>query len=284
MLQKAIICFISYKLLFFQSAIAQFSLPFGGAYDEDARLHLGFFFNYTPSYYSLTLKSGFSSYDPVFDNSSALSGKHLSRVISVPSYTGMGFGIPVDFKFNDRVDFVLRPTYNMLAGQYLEYHFVDGQGNEVVVPRFHRDLLESSIGTVNREYNYFSFDMPLLVKYKSKEKSLKDNRYRAYVIAGMRYTNNLGARKYNSQLAVEFENQPERMPLVIKPEIFSYEVGLGFDIYFEYFKMSPEIRWSQSIGNVLDRSEAVMAQGHNPYTSVIDKLLLRNINISISFQ
>jgi hypothetical protein len=58
----------------------------------------------------------------------------------------------------------------------------------------------------------------------------------------------------------------------------SYEVGLGLDIYFEYFKMSPEIKWSQSFGNVLDKREL------NKFNTPIDKLLLRSIQFSLIFE
>lgn len=285
MLQRVIASFFISLTLFLQTAIAQFALPFGGAYDEDAKFHLGFFFNYTPSYYKLTLKSDFREYDPIFDGHHQLDGKSLSRVNSVPSFRGVGFGIPIDYQVNDLFDIVVRPTYSMFMLQYLDYHFTNGYGEEVVVPRYHRDPLEQSFGGSGPDYNFFAFELPLLLKYKSSAKKLGDvNTYKTFLIGGVRYTRYIGAKDYYSRLGEDYANLPERMPLTVKPQYFSYEIGVGFDLYFEYFKMSPEIRWSQSIQDLVERSENISNMGHNPYTSVIDRLLLRNINISISFQ
>ena len=59
-----------------------------------------------------------------------------------------------------------------------------------------------------------------------------------------------------------------------------YEAGFGFDLYFEFFKMSPEIKFSQTRRSVLldfDRLE-------NPYVAPIDKLFIRNIQFSLFFE
>jgi len=61
------------------------------------------------------------------------------------------------------------------------------------------------------------------------------------------------------------------------PGFGSYEVGLGFDIYFEFFKLSPEIKLSNSIGNVL-------VNGDNPYSTPINKLTLHTISFSLIFE
>jgi hypothetical protein len=66
--------------------------------------------------------------------------------------------------------------------------------------------------------------------------------------------------------------------LKLKPDFLSYEFGLGVDIYFEYFKMSTEIKWSQSIGNMLSKKDV------NAFNTPIDKLLLRSVQFSLIFE
>jgi len=57
----------------------------------------------------------------------------------------------------------------------------------------------------------------------------------------------------------------------------SYEAGIGCDIYFEFFKLSPEIKIANSFGNVL------VAQ-NQPFSVPIDKLFLHTIMFSLSFE
>ena len=53
--------------------------------------------------------------------------------------------------------------------------------------------------------------------------------------------------------------------------------GIGFDLYFEYFKLSPEIKLSNSFGNVL------LPETH-PFSAPINKLSLHTIMFSLYFE
>ncbi|MNQ97175.1 hypothetical protein D3C85_1128070 [compost metagenome] len=57
----------------------------------------------------------------------------------------------------------------------------------------------------------------------------------------------------------------------------SYETGIGFDLYFEYFKMSPEIKVSYSTSDILKHDDTA-------YANPIDKLKLRQFTFSLIFQ
>ena len=57
----------------------------------------------------------------------------------------------------------------------------------------------------------------------------------------------------------------------------SYEAGLGCDIYFEYFKLSPEIKIANSLGNIL----VPQAQ---PFSAPLSKLGLHTIMFSLIFE
>jgi len=62
-----------------------------------------------------------------------------------------------------------------------------------------------------------------------------------------------------------------------KKSFLSYEVGIGFDLYFEYFKLSPEFKLSNSVNSILKEEE-------HPYASPIEKLFLRNFVFSLYFE
>ncbi|HJP64582.1 MAG TPA: hypothetical protein VJ844_14140, partial [Mucilaginibacter sp.] len=112
-----------------------------------------------------------------------------------------------------------------------------------------------------------SIDFP--VSFKLKSERIQD--FRAYMLAGIKYTMAIGSKK----------NNPDVDPLDAivrnKSGFGSYEVGLGCDIYFEYFKLSPEIKISNSFGNVL------LPEDH-PFATPISKLSLHTVTFSLIFE
>ncbi len=69
------------------------------------------------------------------------------------------------------------------------------------------------------------------------------------------------------------------MELVTKRGYVSLEAGLGVALYLTYFKLTPEIKFSQSVQNVLETS----VHG-NPFQTPIDQLFLRSFQVSLFFE
>jgi hypothetical protein len=94
---------------------------------------------------------------------------------------------------------------------------------------------------------------------------------RAYIMGGVKYSQAIGSQK----------KDPTDDPLakLVKnvSGFGSYEAGLGLDIYFEFFKLSPEIRFSNSFGNIL------VPETH-PFSAPINKLSLHNVMFSLYFE
>ena len=89
--------------------------------------------------------------------------------------------------------------------------------------------------------------------------------------------------KYSFEVVPEKEEPgtlPFEMILRTKRGYFSYEAGLGVELYLEYFKMTPEIKFSQSLHNILGKPH----QEPNPFHSPIDKMFLRSIQFSLFFE
>ena len=85
-------------------------------------------------------------------------------------------------------------------------------------------------------------DLSLLVKYKSARRK----NTRLYVIAGLR-----GSYDLSSTVRQDRSLQAPVVSLI--PMTFGYEGGFGLDIYFEYFKFSPEIKMCNTFGNAMYR-------------------------------
>lgn len=176
----------------------------------------------------------------------------LSGITSSVSH-GLGIGIPAYVKLNQNLDLYSGASF-LFGDKQMNYEYKNGS--------LVQDINEQKIKS-------FLIDLPLTLKFKSDRR----NNYRIYLLGGGKYSiSNLFSGK-------EDKDSEPLNPLKLKPAFLSYEFGLGVDIYFEYFKMSPEIKWSQSFGNVLDKPQV-----NDYYISPIDKLLLRSIQFSLIFR
>ena len=111
-------------------------------------------------------------------------------------------------------------------------------------------------------------DVPLSLKIKADR--ISD--FRPYLLAGIKYSQALGS-KVNSDINAA----PADKLLKNVSSYGSYEAGIGCDIYLEYFKLSPELKISNSIGNVLYPE-------NQPFAAPISKLSLHTIMFSLYFE
>ena len=54
----------------------------------------------------------------------------------------------------------------------------------------------------------------------------------------------------NGQIRTKNQEEADEDPVVLKGRDLAVEMGLGFDLYFRYFKFSPEIRFSHGLTNL----------------------------------
>jgi hypothetical protein len=106
-------------------------------------------------------------------------------------------------------------------------------------------------------------EAPLHLKWKSQ----RINNYRLYVLGGM---------KYNIDLASKQDIDDDRV-FKIKRNDFMYEFGFGVDIYFEFFKFSPQIKASWGTSDLMVDDGTFYIQG-------IDRLETRSILINFTFE
>jgi hypothetical protein len=83
-------------------------------------------------------------------------------------------------------------------------------------------------------------EFPLLLKMKSD----RFGNVRFYAIGGGKYS-------YDLSSTAKAAKNPQNPKVSIYPSNLSYEFGAGLDLYFPYFKFSPEIKVSQGINNIL---------------------------------
>ena len=264
------------------------SLPFSSAYNEDAMVLLGIQYNMVSQSYQLQLKKDWQKqsiyYGPDDDN-------NLGDLKSIQSKPSVGFsvGIPIDIRANENLYFAFNPSFLFFNGLDIEYAPLDPNAfpkieNGNPVPKTHLSRRQRHVRGSSDGSNFNAFEFPLSIKFRSDEKILKNkfNRYRGYLIGGARYTRWIGINgEYDALMQTNSESAIPHS-LIMKPGYLSWEVGFGADIFFAYFKMSPEIKFNQSFNNVFDSNHSLAKS--NQFMTPIDRGLIRNIYVSLIFQ
>jgi hypothetical protein len=231
--------------LFCSTALFAQAPAWGGGADQQD-FSFGFTFQYVNSYFKIDKRPDWRT--PYFDPG-------VNHIIT-DSLKGIGSkgspGFAVSFLFRYRISEHLeaRTTPGLVfADRTVNYTYPDAANN------------------VDKPVQATMIEFPISLKLKSDR--IQD--FRAYVLAGVKYSGAIGAKK----------NKPETDPLdaiiTNKSGFGSYELGLGCDIYFEFFKLSPEIKLSNSFGNILNHE-------NNPYANPINKLSLHTVTFSLIFE
>lgn len=225
-----------------QTATAQ---NWGGGVDDD-NIHFGFTFQYLSSEFKFLKK--FDWQEPFVENGVPVSNELKS--LSSKSSPGFGIGFVVNKRLGENADVRFTPTI-VFNDRLATYEFAG---------------LEAPI---EKKVQSTMVDIPLGIKLKSDRR----NNFRAYIIGGAKYSMDIASKKRsNDDSFVAMEKF-----LKNKKNFLSYEAGFGVDLYFEYFKMSPEIKLSYALNNILKNEPS-------PYSKPIDKLMLRHVTFSLFFE
>ena len=228
----------------------------GGGIDQEP-FNWGFSFQYIASEYKIIRAANWQQ--PIDDPLGGPTSPRLNAMKS-PLTAGFGIGFVLNYKLTNNLD--LRSTPSIIFNDRIVNYEYDPQDPNSSNNIFDNNAKQQKVSPV-------MVDLPLGIKLKSERR--RD--FRAYVLLGAKYSTDLGGNKKPKD---EGEIGINRL-LKNKKSYASYEAGLGFDLYFEYFKMSPEIKVSHSFGNVIKR------EGH-PYDTPIEKAILRNFTFSLFFE
>jgi hypothetical protein len=94
---------------------------------------------------------------------------------------------------------------------------------------------------------------------------------RVFVLAGVKYT-------YDVASNARIRQEQAVRAVLLSPHDFSVEVGGGFQFFFPFFIFSPELKYSQGIGNIL------IYNSNLEQTNVVEKVLTRTFTISLHFE
>lgn len=138
--------------------------------------------------------------------------------------------------------FHLGPLSNLRLAEYLDFRFLINltfiQRDLEYVLKETNSLDETYFITHTMQLSSTFIEFPMLFKYKSD----RINNYRFYLIGGIKPVLDLASKK---------KIPAELMPMIslAQPDVYG-EIGLGLDLYFPYFKFSPELKMGIGINNM----------------------------------
>lgn len=202
-------------------------------------------FQKKPFYFGLTLGGHSTGY--LVDKSRQFTQNDSFRIINGLDKPGLNVNI----------------ITNLKIGQYFDFRFIPGFAFS---ERRFQFLTESS--TINeKKLESVFLEIPLLLRFKSDP--YKDKRL--FVVGGLKYSYDVAS---NSSLRQEQASQL----IQIAPHDFQFEIGAGVQFFFPFFIFSPEIKFSQGIGNIH------IYNGGLEESTLLDKVISRTFSISFHFE
>jgi len=191
---------------------------------------------------------GFNSYDFKLDY------KTVSEDVLIKKSTGFNVGLVADLKLQEFVSLRFEPGlyYTQRVFNYPSSYFPT----------------EPTSSQKIREVNSTNIHFPLLLKFLS----LRTGNVRPYLLGGVSATLNLSSNSKSKD-----DNLENRFR--VKPWTTNYELGLGIDIFSEYFIFSPSIRGVFGINDELIRDN----DPNSPWTGNIESLKTRAVFINFTF-
>lgn len=112
--------------------------------------------------------------------------------------------------------------------------------------------------------------LPLYFKYSAE----RNGNFRPYVLAG-------------GGLWWDWGRNMDK-PILLKKYDALLEAGVGCDIYFSFFKLSPELKFAVGLNDVLvplsQRDEGTITGVNSKYTNSLNKLTTKMITLSFNFE
>lgn len=198
-----------------------------------------------PYYFGLTLAFHSSNYN-VFRSKSF---NEQEQILAVEGITGPGYNVNV--------------VSNLKIGRYFDFRLLPGFSFTERKIRY-RDLSGQLSNSIIRIESVFA-EVPFHVRFKSEPY----NDMRLFVLGGL---------KYSFDIASKSRRRADDSILKISPTDFSLEVGFGMQFFFPYFILSPELKLTQGINNILIFNERIIQ------SNVLENVLSRTITLSFHFE
>ncbi|MDE3144126.1 MAG: PorT family protein [Bacteroidota bacterium] len=176
-----------------------------------------------------------------------------SVLVALPGNSGgVSIGLLATGRLNDHWQIRFNPQVIIGSARYINYTLDSAlsNGDPISQQRIMPTMIVS---------------FPLHFKFNSD----RIDNFRVYLLGGIKYdiifSSNANATNLGNEIG--FKNHD-----------FGIEGGVGFNFFFPYFTLSPEIKFSNGLTDILQHDAA------NKYSSVFDKIQTRMIMFSLHFE
>ena len=205
------------------------------------------FRNFESKAYYFGLTFGYNESNFQLNHSKSFISNDSFNIVEGYSGSGLNVSLVTNMKLGELFDFRLLPGFSFVERK-LNYKF-NNQSEQI------------------RNIESVLVQVPFQLRFKSRP----FNNVTAFVLIGTKYTYDLAS---NSRI----QNEQAKRIVRISPHDYSIEIGTGFQIYTPYFILSPELKYSQGIGNIL-------IYNNNLFSSkVIEKIISKAFTISINLE
>ena len=123
------------------------------------------------------------------------------------------------------------------------------------------------VSTIHTAVNSVTMDVPIYFKYSAK----RYGNVRPYIIAG-------AGPMFNMNL------DPE-VPILLKPVDVQVSFGIGFNIYLQYFKLCPELKFGFGVLDAINRNHPEMdGTIYDVCTKSVGRLTARMLTLTFNFE
>lgn len=218
---------------------------------EDQVISYGFFLAGHTSTFQIKYSNNFlSEIDPAAPTVQSIT----------PDFTpGFALGFIGKLRLHDQLHLLLTPKIGFYEFRTQVNYFIPPR--DVISPD---SGSQPGVNTVLYTSEATMIELPLLLKYRSQ----RFNNTRMYFLGGGSY-----------MFRTKAQDEANLEDLVTEGQDFSLELGMGFEIYFRYFKFAPEIRFSHGLMDIYRE------QNSNPlFADAISSVKRKSITIFLNFQ
>lgn len=176
--------------------------------------------------------------------------------VTFDNKAGFNVGLIADMRLNNNVNLRFEPGLSSSANTI---NFIDNNNSGIFGAH------------TSAEINSTYLHLPFLLKLSAD----RLNNIRPYIIGGISYDYNFASNQDNKD-----DNSSAEFRMTTHN--FMYEIGLGVDFYFHYFKFSPSIRGQFALSNELlpDNEE----NGTSQWTDPIEFMGTKGIFLKLAFE
>lgn len=167
---------------------------------------------------------------------------------------GFSLGFIGILRFHDQVSLLFTPKVGFYEYKTEVTYFSNIDG----------DIVNEGPRIENYNSEATMIELPLLFKYRS----IRFNNTRMYWVGGASY-----------QFRTKGQDEANADDIVLTGQDISLEAGMGFEIYFKYFKFAPEVRFSHGLNNIYQAENSIPElQG------ALESIRRKSITLYLNFQ